>query len=287
MKCAALQQRATQSEGFGGQTQIHYLQAKSFCNICDTTLIAIRIEMMNRTFQSSLGPPSNQLLPKQMTLQPCCHCPERASNFAERGSRDFKSSHIQRCEARTSAIASTSGCIAAAASVEVQEKPSSAGATSVPFFSYCPHALLAFSKPFLHMSDFHIEYLRAVTTLLIPSRDRFTRRDRQDDSGHDGPRHAGHPEQGRHSPGNLHQLRAGGRGHPLLRLRDDAVHKANLEREPRCSLFVQPQDCPARMLARVTLIGKVAFVSSLFVPQTSPLCPSSAYPRHLCGGARQ
>ena len=47
-------------------------------------------------------------------------------------------------------------------------------------------------------------------------------------------------------------------GHPLLRLRADAVHKANLLREPRCSLFVQPQDMPARLLARVTLIGKVS-----------------------------
>lgn len=50
-------------------------------------------------------------------------------------------------------------------------------------------------------------------------------------------------------------------GHPLLRLRTDATHKGNLLREPRCSLFVQPQDMPARMLARVTLIGKVAAVS--------------------------
>lgn len=46
-------------------------------------------------------------------------------------------------------------------------------------------------------------------------------------------------------------------GEPLLRLRHESVHKANLLREPRCSLFVQPSDRPARMLARVTLIGKV------------------------------
>lgn len=46
-------------------------------------------------------------------------------------------------------------------------------------------------------------------------------------------------------------------GQPLLRLRADAVHKANLERNAKCSLFVQPQDFPARNLARVTLIGQV------------------------------
>lgn len=57
-------------------------------------------------------------------------------------------------------------------------------------------------------------------------------------------------------------LEAGGQ--PLLRLRADAVHKANLEREPRCSLFVQPQDCPARMLARVTLIGKVCIYLGVY-----------------------
>ena len=47
-------------------------------------------------------------------------------------------------------------------------------------------------------------------------------------------------------------------GQPLLRLRSDAVHKGNLDRNAKCSLFVQPQDYPARNLARVTLIGKVA-----------------------------
>lgn len=35
-------------------------------------------------------------------------------------------------------------------------------------------------------------------------------------------------------------------GRPILRLRNDAVHTANLLREPRCSLFVQPGDLPAR-----------------------------------------
>ena len=46
-------------------------------------------------------------------------------------------------------------------------------------------------------------------------------------------------------------------GQPLLRLRADAVHTANLLCEPRCSLFVQPTELPARHLARATLIGRV------------------------------
>lgn len=46
-------------------------------------------------------------------------------------------------------------------------------------------------------------------------------------------------------------------GQPILRLRKDAVHTANLLRNPRCSLFVQPEDMPARLLARATLIGQV------------------------------
>ena len=41
-----------------------------------------------------------------------------------------------------------------------------------------------------------------------------------------------------------------GEGQPILRLRRDAVHTANLLRDPRCSLFVQPEDMPARLLAR-------------------------------------
>lgn len=45
-------------------------------------------------------------------------------------------------------------------------------------------------------------------------------------------------------------------GHPVLRLRKDAVHTANLRNDARCSVFVQPPNMPARALARVTLIGK-------------------------------
>eukprot|EP00887_Chlorella_sp_A99_P007645 scaffold20.g7645.t1 len=48
-----------------------------------------------------------------------------------------------------------------------------------------------------------------------------------------------------------------GDGQPVLRLRADAVHTANLRRSPACSLFVQPGEHPARLLARVTLIGRV------------------------------
>lgn len=46
-------------------------------------------------------------------------------------------------------------------------------------------------------------------------------------------------------------------GQPILRLRKDAVHTANLMNNSRCSLFVQPSEYPAHMLARVTLIGSV------------------------------
>ena len=46
-------------------------------------------------------------------------------------------------------------------------------------------------------------------------------------------------------------------GQPILRLREQAVHTANILRNPRCSLFIQPEDMPARLLARVTLIGRV------------------------------
>eukprot|EP00803_Ostreobium_quekettii_P001692 evm.model.scf_1313.1 EVM.evm.TU.scf_1313.1 scf_1313:31847-33063(+) len=45
-------------------------------------------------------------------------------------------------------------------------------------------------------------------------------------------------------------------GQPILRLRRDAVHTANVARSGRCSLFVHPEDYPARCLARVTLLGE-------------------------------
>jgi putative heme iron utilization protein len=51
-------------------------------------------------------------------------------------------------------------------------------------------------------------------------------------------------------------------GQPILRLRKDAIHTQNLMANPRCSLFVQPADYPAHLLARVTLIGSVEPVSA-------------------------
>lgn len=50
-------------------------------------------------------------------------------------------------------------------------------------------------------------------------------------------------------------------GQPILRLRSTAVHTQNLLESPRCSLFVQPEDLPARRLARVALLGTAAPVS--------------------------
>ncbi len=50
-------------------------------------------------------------------------------------------------------------------------------------------------------------------------------------------------------------------GQPILRLRADAVHTANLKRDAKCSLFVQPGERPASLLARVTLIGEVEPIS--------------------------
>lgn len=50
-------------------------------------------------------------------------------------------------------------------------------------------------------------------------------------------------------------------GQPILRLRKDAAHTANLMRENRCSLFIQPGEYPTHLLARMTLIGSVEPVS--------------------------
>jgi hypothetical protein len=60
------------------------------------------------------------------------------------------------------------------------------------------------------------------------------------------------------SPGTYASYVLDGDGLPLLRLRSDAVHTANLARSPRCSLFVQAPDRPARLLARCTLVGSAA-----------------------------
>lgn len=48
-------------------------------------------------------------------------------------------------------------------------------------------------------------------------------------------------------------------GQLILRLRADAVHTTNLRRDSRCSLFIHPQDLPARLLGRcVELLKLVA-----------------------------
>eukprot|EP00892_Ulva_mutabilis_P007339 jgi/Ulvmu1/4978/UM207_0022.1 len=46
-------------------------------------------------------------------------------------------------------------------------------------------------------------------------------------------------------------------GCPLLRLRADAVHTANLKQRSQCTLFAHAAEAPARQLARVTLLGSV------------------------------
>lgn len=46
-------------------------------------------------------------------------------------------------------------------------------------------------------------------------------------------------------------------GCPLLRLRANAVHTANLKLRSQCTLFAHAADSPARQLARVTLLGSV------------------------------
>jgi putative heme iron utilization protein len=50
-------------------------------------------------------------------------------------------------------------------------------------------------------------------------------------------------------------------GHPILRLRADAVHTANLKSRPQCTLFAHAAETPARQLARVTLLGSVEELS--------------------------
>eukprot|EP01025_Chloroclados_australasicus_P022419 TRINITY_DN2311_c0_g1_i1.p1 TRINITY_DN2311_c0_g1~~TRINITY_DN2311_c0_g1_i1.p1 ORF type:complete len:310 (+),score=27.01 TRINITY_DN2311_c0_g1_i1:99-1028(+) len=49
-------------------------------------------------------------------------------------------------------------------------------------------------------------------------------------------------------------------GLPIMRLRHDAVHTDNIKRNSQCSVFVQPMDYPARLLARVTLVGQAVLI---------------------------
>ena len=65
-------------------------------------------------------------------------------------------------------------------------------------------------------------------------------------------------------------------GQPILRLRADAVHAANLRANPRCSLFVQPDRGPGRLLARATLVGQ-ASVSVRISPALCSSCADSLY----------
>jgi putative heme iron utilization protein len=47
------------------------------------------------------------------------------------------------------------------------------------------------------------------------------------------------------------------KGCPLIRLRSDAAHTANLKTNKRCTIFAHASEKPARQLARVTLLGEV------------------------------
>ena len=47
------------------------------------------------------------------------------------------------------------------------------------------------------------------------------------------------------------------RGCPIIRLRKDASHTANLEKNKKCTIFAHAAENPARQLARVTLLGEV------------------------------
>jgi len=60
-------------------------------------------------------------------------------------------------------------------------------------------------------------------------------------------------------------------GQPILRLRAGAVHTRNLQKESKCSLFVQPGEHPARLLARVTLMGYVQPVDADVAAQAADL----------------
>lgn len=44
-------------------------------------------------------------------------------------------------------------------------------------------------------------------------------------------------------------------GDVILRMRSDAMHTRNVERDPRCSLYVMPESQPPGVLSRATLIG--------------------------------
>lgn len=49
-------------------------------------------------------------------------------------------------------------------------------------------------------------------------------------------------------------------GEVILRMRADALHTANVTRDPRCSLYVQPATQPPGVLSRATLIGSLSLL---------------------------
>jgi len=57
----------------------------------------------------------------------------------------------------------------------------------------------------------------------------------------------------------------GAGAHPVLRLRADAEHTANLDAEPRCSLLAQTEGA-AQCLARLTLVGRAEPLEDELVP---------------------
>jgi hypothetical protein len=78
------------------------------------------------TSKALLGAIPNQALPKAPP-KPCCRLPFSNTKLNKKCPSQNPKASSQRCEIRTSAVASTSGLCTAAANVEVQEKPTSAG----------------------------------------------------------------------------------------------------------------------------------------------------------------
>jgi hypothetical protein len=50
-------------------------------------------------------------------------------------------------------------------------------------------------------------------------------------------------------------------GDVVLRMRRDAMHTANIQRDARCSLYVQPASQPPGVLSRATLIGSLELLN--------------------------
>ena len=52
-------------------------------------------------------------------------------------------------------------------------------------------------------------------------------------------------------------------GDVVLRMRADAMHTANITRDARCSLYVQPSTQPPGVLSRATLIGSLELLAGV------------------------